>query len=68
MPKISEHICPVCNAFLAEKTYQKEGKDKKMLVCSANGHDTKHKNLVYFRSTKGGWWSPKFGELNERKE
>ncbi len=30
VPKISEHLCPVCNAFLAEKTYQKNGQTKKM--------------------------------------
>ena len=64
VPKISEYICPVCNAFLAEKSYQKNGQSKKMLVCSANRNDKKHNNLVYFQSKQGGWWSPKFGELN----
>ena len=62
IPKISEHLCPVCNAFLAEKTYQKNGQTKKMLVCSTNKKDKKHKDVVFFQS-KGNWWSPKFGEL-----
>ena len=62
VPKISEHLCPVCNAFLAEKTYQKNGQTKKMLVCSTNKKDKKHKDVVFFQS-KGNWWSPKFGEL-----
>ena len=29
VPKISEYICPVCNAFLAEREYQKDGQTKK---------------------------------------
>ena len=62
VPKISEHLCPVCNAFLAEKTYQKNGQSKKMLVCSTNKKDKKHKDVVFFQS-KGHWWSRKFGEL-----
>ena len=61
VPKISEYLCPVCNAFLAEKSYQKDGQAKKMLVCSTQQH--KDKDVAYFQSKKGGWWSPKFGEL-----
>ncbi len=60
IPKITEYICPVCNSFLAEKTYQKNGQTKKMLVCSTQQH--KCKDVVYFQS-KERWWSPKFGEL-----
>ncbi len=60
IPKITEYICPVCNSFLAEKTYQKNGQTKKMLVCSTQQH--KDKDVVYFQS-KEKWWSPVFGEL-----
>ena len=65
VPKISEHLCPVCNAFLAEKTYQKNGQTKKMLICSTNGNDHKHKKVAFFQS-KGKWWSPEFGELQQQ--
>ena len=61
-PVITENLCPVCHAFLAEKTYQKNGREKKMLVCSTNQEDKKHKDVVFFES-RGKWWSPKFGEL-----
>ncbi len=60
IPKITEYICPVCNSFLAEKTYQKNGLTKKMLVCSTQQH--KDKDVVFFQS-KEKWWSPVFGEL-----
>ncbi|MDJ0573660.1 MAG: type I DNA topoisomerase [Xenococcaceae cyanobacterium MO_234.B1] len=60
IPKITEYICPVCNSFLAEKTYQKNGQTKKMLVCSTQQH--KDKDVVYFQSQEK-WWSPVFGEL-----
>lgn len=61
VPVLTENLCPVCNAFLAEKTYSKNGLTKKMLVCSTNS-DSKHKDVVFFES-RGKWWSPKFGEL-----
>ena len=61
IPIISEYLCPECNAFLAEKTYHKDGQSKKMLVCS----NQQHQNVVFFQS-KGNWWSPKFGELQRR--
>ena len=64
VPKISNYLCPVCNSFLAEKTYQKDGQTKKMLVCSTQQH--KDKDVAYFQSKKGGWWSPKLGELREQ--
>lgn len=61
VPVLTENLCPVCNAFLAEKTYSKNGLTKKMLVCSTNP-DSKHKDVVFFES-RGKWRSPKFGEL-----
>ena len=61
-PVVTELLCPVCNAFLAEKTYSKNGKTKKMLICSTNEGDKKHKDVVFFES-RGKWWSPKLGEL-----
>ncbi len=60
IPTITEYICPVCNSFLAEKTYQKNGQTKKMLVCSTQQH--KDKDVVFFQSREK-WWSPVFGEL-----
>lgn len=60
IPKITEYICPVCKSFLAEKTYEKNGQTKKMLVCSTQQH--KNQDVVFFQS-KDKWWSPKFGEL-----
>ena len=60
IPTITEYLCPVCRSFLAEKTYQKNGQTKKMLVCSTQQH--KNQDVVFFQS-KGKWWSPVFGEL-----
>ena len=59
---VTDKICPVCNSPLAERSYNKNGETKKMLVCSSGKRDKAHKNVVYFRS-KGKWWSPKFGEI-----
>jgi DNA topoisomerase-1 len=44
--------------------YEKEGQLKHLLRCSDAKARTnrKHKDVVYFQTTKG-WWSPKLGEL-----
>ncbi len=56
--------CPVCSACLEEYSYTKEGQEKLLLRCSASQgkQDSKHKDVVYFRTTDG-WWSPKLGSL-----
>lgn len=59
---ITDKLCPVCNSPLAEKSYNKNGKTKKMLVCSNGSRDPSHKNVVFFRS-RDKWWSPTFGEI-----
>ncbi len=58
---ITEYPCPVCNSPLAERTYQKNGETKTMLVCSSS-ETKKHQDVVFFNS-QSKWWSPKFGEL-----
>ena len=59
---ITDKPCPICDSFLAERSYNKDGKTKKMLVCSSGKRDKAHEGVVFFRS-KNKWWSPKFGEI-----
>ena len=62
--QITQYLCPICQKPLEEYRYQKEGLAKSLLRCSDSKarSDSKHKEAVYFHTTKG-WWSPKFGEL-----
>jgi len=60
-PKVSSQ-CPVCSQPLVERSYKKQGKTKKMLVCSSGSRGNEHKQVVYFNS-RGQWWSPVFGVL-----
>ncbi|PSB27685.1 type I DNA topoisomerase [Chlorogloea sp. CCALA 695] len=62
--QITQYSCPICQKLLEEYRYQKEGLAKSLLRCSDSKarSDSKHKEAVYFHTTKG-WWSPKFGEL-----
>ena len=64
--RLTEYSCPVCGKPMEEYSYQKNGKDKKLLRCSDTKvrRQTNHKDAVYFQ-TKEGWWSPKHGELKE---
>lgn len=66
--KLTEDSCPVCKSPLEEYQYTKDGQQKTMLRCSnpKAKNDPKHKEAVYFHTTKG-WWSPKFGELGTGK-
>jgi len=58
--------CPVCSQLLVERSYKKEGKTKKMLVCSSGSRGNDHQQVVYFQSrARGRWWSPGFGVLEE---
>jgi DNA topoisomerase-1 len=63
-PYLTEHLCPVCQKPMEEYTYEKDGQSKRLLRCSDDQarNDRKHKEAVYFQTTRG-WWSPKFGEL-----
>ncbi|MGH2412550.1 MAG: hypothetical protein ACRDEA_02410 [Microcystaceae cyanobacterium] len=61
---LTDYSCPVCGSPLAKHEYVKEGKTKTRLTCSQESSDKKrHKDVVYFEA-KGGFWSPKFGELS----
>ena len=59
---ITDKPCPACDSPLAERSYTKDGKAKKMLICSSGKRDKAHEGVVFFRS-KNKWWSPKFGEI-----
>ena len=61
----TDHPCPSCGALLIRHHYQKEGKDKVMLRCSIlENRKGKCKDVAFFQSPGGGFWSPKFGNLN----
>lgn len=58
--------CPCCGALLIRHHYTKEGVDKVMLRCSiADNRKGKCKDVAYFQSRDGGFWSPKFGDLKQ---
>jgi DNA topoisomerase I len=63
--KLTSYPCPVCGQMLEEHVYQKDGQQKVMLRCSdrTKRQESKHKDAVYFYTTKGNFWSPKFGDL-----
>ena len=61
---LTEHFCPVCSSPLESHEYSKEGQTKVMLRCSnPKTRQKKCKDVAFFESKRGGWWSPKFGEL-----
>ncbi|MEQ9548669.1 MAG: hypothetical protein RIM23_03470 [Coleofasciculus sp. G3-WIS-01] len=62
--KLTEYSCPSCGKSLELYEYQKEGQPKKMLRCAnpASRH-YKCKDVAYFWTKKGTFWSPKFGEV-----
>jgi DNA topoisomerase I len=68
LTKITTYPCPVCKKPLEEYAYIKEGQNKSMLRCSNSQSrtDKKHKDVAFF-ATQKGWWSPKFGELQQEK-
>ena len=62
--QFTDFKCPVCDAFLVEHEYIKDGQTKKMLRCSvADKSKRKHKDVAFFWSRER-WWSKKFGELS----
>ncbi|MEO0707990.1 MAG: type I DNA topoisomerase [Cyanobacteria bacterium J06649_5] len=65
----TNHPCPVCNALLIRHAYKKEGIDKVMLRCSIlENRKCKCKDVAFFQSRDGGFWSPKFGTLDDAKQ
>jgi DNA topoisomerase I len=65
LAKLTSYLCPVCKKPLEEYSYTKDGQSKTMLRCSnpQSRLDKKHQDVAFFNTAKG-WWSPKFGELN----
>jgi DNA topoisomerase I len=60
----TEYDCPVCNSPLERHEYSKEGQAKIMYRCSnPKTRQNKCKEVAFFETKRGGWWSPKFGEL-----
>ena len=60
----TNHPCPSCGALLIRHAYQKEGKDNVMLRCSLlENRKGKCKDVAFFQSRDGSFWSPKFGNL-----
>ncbi|MEL6553547.1 MAG: type I DNA topoisomerase [Cyanobacteria bacterium J06621_11] len=56
--------CPSCGALLIRHHYHKEGAQKVMLRCSIlENRKEKCKDVAFFQTREGGFWSPKFGVL-----
>ena len=63
--QLSKFSCPVCGQPLQEYSYKKDGQDKVMLRCS-NSKGAKercHKDVAFFLTKDGKWWSKKYGVL-----
>jgi DNA topoisomerase-1 len=62
--------CPVCKKPLEVHRYQKDGRSKQMMRCSdAKARSQKnHADAIYFLTSKGVFWCPKYGELNHPGE
>ena len=63
----TEYVCPVCKKPLECYSYFKSNYAKKLLRCSDNEARNKsnHREVVFFQTRQGTWWSQKFGELRE---
>ena len=66
----TKYLCPVCKKPLERYDYFKHSKGKhakKLLRCSDNEARNKsnHKQVVFFKTRQGNWWSQKFGTLRE---
>ena len=67
-PPASEYPCPLCGTPLERYEYTREGQTKVMWRCSnPETKRTSCQDVAFFESRRGGWWSPKFGELSVRK-
>ena len=65
----SGYKCPVCSSNLEQYDYVKDGESKSLLRCSnpESRDKSNHKQVVFFKTRTGNWWSKKFGELGEPK-
>ncbi|HAG82523.1 MAG TPA: hypothetical protein DCL61_15505, partial [Cyanobacteria bacterium UBA12227] len=62
--KLTEYPCPSCGKPLELYEYTKEGQPKKMLRCSnPASRQSECKDVAYFWTQKGTFWSPKLGEV-----
>jgi DNA topoisomerase I len=60
----TDYPCPSCGALLMRHAYQKEGQDKEMLRCSLlENRKGKCKDVAFFQTREGSFWSPKYGNL-----
>ncbi len=58
--------CPICESILETHPYMKNGQSKIMLRCTnPKTRQTKCKEVAFFESKTGNWWSPKFGEMKK---
>jgi DNA topoisomerase I len=59
--------CPVCKQNLEQYNYLKENEQKSLLRCSDPKSRSKsnHKQVVFFQTLNGNWWSKMYGELGE---
>ncbi|MGB3206327.1 MAG: hypothetical protein WBB28_15160 [Crinalium sp.] len=65
---LTEYTCPVCSSSLERYEYSKNGQNKTMLRCSnSKNRQAKCKEVAFFESKTGNWWSPKFGEMKPIK-
>ncbi len=63
----SDYKCPVCDKNLEQYDYFKAEEQKSLLRCSdpRSRNKSNHKQVVFFKTRNGNWWSKKFGELGE---
>lgn len=60
----TDYPCPNCGALLIKHSYQKEGVSKVMLRCSLlENRKGKCKEVAFFKTREGDFWSPKYGVL-----
>jgi DNA topoisomerase I len=60
----TDYPCPSCGALLIRHAYQKEGQAKEMLRCSLlENRKGKCKDVAFFKTRDGEFWSPKYGNL-----
>jgi DNA topoisomerase-1 len=64
---LTDFDCPVCKKRLERYDYTRDDEAKSLLRCSEprTRDDPQHKNVVFFLTRKGDWWSKEFGQLNQ---
>lgn len=63
----SGYKCPVCDQNLEQYNYLKENEQKSLLRCCdpKSRNKSNHKQVVFFLTRNGNWWSKKYGELGK---